>query len=152
MRTIELTQGYEALIDDDDYDRVSQYNWCASVRDSRVYAQHSVKLSGGAYTQESLHRFIMNATKGTLVDHIDRNGLNNQKSNLRVCDHKQNQWNRDTNSNTGYKGISESDNGTYKVQFAVTFDTLEEAIVAYNEMATKYHKEFAVLNKMEPTQ
>lgn len=148
MRTIELTQGYEALVDDEDYEKVSQFNWNATVRTNGVYAQHNVKLSSGAWTQEYLHRFVMNAPTGTLVDHRDRNGLNCQKDNLRICNHKQNQWHRASNTNTGHKGITVSSNGTYSVQFAVTFDTLEEAIKVYNEMATKYHGEFANLNEL----
>ena len=86
---IKLTFGKFAVIDAEDYDRVSQYNWCG-IEDTRCWYAHTLKRDG---TPMAMHRLILNAPKGLLVDHIDHNGLNNRKSNLRLCTNSQNQQN-----------------------------------------------------------
>src|SRR4051794_4203372 len=101
-KTIPLTKGYEAIVDDEDYERVSQYKWCASVRKHTVYAQVSSK---GVFFL--MHRLIMDAPKQLQVDHRDGNGLNNTKANLRLASQGQNLGN--LHSRTGasqYKGVS----------------------------------------------
>lgn len=80
MKKIPLTKGYEALVDDDDYDFLMRYKWYASVGSStgtRVYARSRIK---GKMVY--MHKFIMNYPIGKVIDHIDNNPLNNQKSNL----------------------------------------------------------------------
>lgn len=107
-----------------------------------------------------MHRYIMKAPKGVIVDHIDGNPLNNQRSNLRLCNKSQNGMNRGKqNDNTsGYKGVSWLVNNKKwmaKIQvntkqiYIGSFNLPEEAAIAYNEMAIKHHGEFAQLNKLE---
>lgn len=90
---IELTKGYRALIDEDDYARVSQYTWRATVRNTVVYAGRGWR-EGGKQKHEYLHRFILGAKPGFEVDHRDGNGLNCTKKNLRLVTHAQNAMNR----------------------------------------------------------
>jgi hypothetical protein len=104
-----------------------------------------------------MHRVIMNAPSGMLVDHRDGNGLNNQKSNLRICNRKQNQQNRPMNSNnkSGYKGVCWNKRSNKwrsgirvdnKDIFLGSFFCLVKAAKAYDEAAKKYFGEFAYLN------
>jgi hypothetical protein len=90
-----------------------------------------------------------------LVDHKDNNGLNNQKYNLRVCTQWQNLRNstRRSNNTSGFKGVSRFRNKwisrirTDEGRICLgTFNTPEEAAIAYDEAALKYHGEFANLN------
>jgi len=87
---IKLTFGKVAIVDPEDYDRVSKYNWCA-VDDGRCWYAHTFKRDG---TPMAMHRLILNTPAGLFVDHIDHNGLNNRRSNLRLCTNRQNQQNR----------------------------------------------------------
>lgn len=160
MRTIELTQGYEALVDDEDYDKVSHIIWYADVRpDGAVYARGNVKLSCGRRTTVQLHRIIMDAPIGIQVDHRDRNGINCQKYNMRLCtdgENKRNATRLQTESGSGYRGVRRLDSGRYTTRLNMdkvcvynqSFDTIEEAIRAYNKIALMYHGEFATLNEI----
>lgn len=105
MKQIMLTQGKFTVIDDEDFDRVNQHKWYfdngrAIKNDTMVDYKRGKRIL--------LHRFIMGATDGQMVDHIDQDPLNNQKSNLRFTNQSQNQLNRGKNKNntSGYKGVS----------------------------------------------
>lgn len=109
---IQLTKGYEAMIDAADLPLVSANKWFAqeayygdgSVR--AVYALRQIRIKG-KLTPIRLHRVITDARDGLEVDHINGDGLDNRRSNLRVCTKAQNQQNarirRDNTS--GYKGV-----------------------------------------------
>src|ERR1043165_2122866 len=86
-REIPLTQGYVALVDDCDYEWLSQWKWCAHVAKGGRTA-YAFRAKGIA-----MHRVIMNAPEGMDVDHRDHNGLNNTRANLRICTHAENQRN-----------------------------------------------------------
>jgi len=101
-RYIPLTQGKFAVVSVEDYERLSQYNWCISRSGRRLYACRN---ENGRHI--AMHRFLMNPPKGMVVDHIDGDGLNNRRSNLRVCTQQQNLWNtRPTGKSSKYKGVS----------------------------------------------
>jgi hypothetical protein len=150
---IKLTFGKFAVIDAEDYDRVSQYNWCAVDFDHCWYA-HTFKRDG---TPLSMHRLITNAPKGLLVDHIDHSGLNNRKSNLRLCTNSQNQQNkRPTRGSTSrYKGVDRW-NFHKKFRARIThngkrihlgyFDSEIDAAKAYDKKAKELFGKFAYLN------
>lgn len=99
--------GYDVLIDDEDYDRVMGHNWhYTSNNPKRPYFSFS-KRDKGERNWTSLHRFILNAPKGTVVDHISGNTLDNRKCNLRITDWTGNARNHgiaDTNT-SGYRGV-----------------------------------------------
>lgn len=108
-----------------------------------------------------LHRLITNCTKGLIVDHIDGNGLNNCKSNLRICSYIQNGHNRKAkkNSLTGFKGVykrKDRENNWIariivngKDIYIGSTDTPEKAAAMYNTAAIKYFGDFALLNNIK---
>lgn len=101
----------------------------------------------------------MNAGKDVLVDHINHNGLDNRKANLRFATCRQNAWNSRKGGNRGasrYKGVQWNknskkwqaviyNNNSRKIYLGF-FDDEKAAARAYNEAAQKYHGEFALLN------
>jgi hypothetical protein len=155
MKMIPLTQGQCALVDDEDFEWLSNYKWCAyhpkRRRPGCWYAHRGIYIKGPRTIRDiAMHRAILNAPRGTIVDHRDGNGLNNQRSNLRLCNGSQNGFNRaaNVNSKSGLKGIIRLANGLWTAQIRIgTFATKEAAIIAYNEAVIKYHGEFAYLNK-----
>lgn len=152
MKYIALTQDKKSLVDNEDYDLLSAHNWYAAKRGYGFYAQ---RVSKRKVIQ--IHRVVMNAQKGEEVDHINGNTLDNRKNNLRKVTRSQNEWNRKKQSNntSGYKGVIFS-RGRYvarikvlnKVNYLGAFKQKKEAALAYNNAATKYHGEFALLNKI----
>src|SRR5258706_8507914 len=148
MKEIQLTKGTIALIDDEDFERVSKHSW--SYKDSGSgYAQTTIRYKG-----VSLHRFIMNAKDGEIIDHINGNGLDNRKENLRFCTLSQNIANsKGRLVRSSYKGVSK--NGKKwkasigymnRLEHIGTFDIAQDAARAYDEKAREYYKEFARTN------
>src|SRR5512137_2810735 len=88
MRIIQLTQGATAFVSDEDYDRLSQYRWKLLKDGDRRYA---VREEGS--TLIDMHQDVLGAKDGLLIDHRDRDGLNNVRSNLRYATRSQNQIN-----------------------------------------------------------
>lgn len=146
-------QGKFALVDDEDYEEIDKHTWVVG---SHGYAQRGVYQEGKT-TIILLHRKIIGAQKGQIVDHINRDKLDNRRSNLRIANQAQNMRNcdvRKTNT-SGYKGVHwHKQNQKWKVEITKdyknihigTFDDLEEAARAYDAMAVKLFGEFARLN------
>lgn len=163
MKTINLTQGQVALVDDWNYDWLNQWKWYAR-KDSNgnYYAQRSPYPRGSKAIM--MHREIMKTPKGLDVDHIDHNGLNCLEENMRNCTHKQNCANfsfRKTPTLSKYKGVSYSTtkykDKEYSYIFAQirhddknlhlgTFKTEEAAARAYDAKAREIYGKFANLN------
>jgi len=152
MKTIPLTQGKIAVVDDADYERVIQHKWCY---DSGGYATANVNGK-----QQRMHRFILKAKRGEHVDHANMNGLDNQRSNIRICNNSQNHANTRLRSDntTGYKGVSyitRDDRFQAKIQVnghhmnLGYFTDPKLAAIAYNEAAVKHFGEFARLNQVD---
>jgi hypothetical protein len=152
MKTIQLTQGKVALVDDDMYDYLSQRNWYAEFNVNHYYA--ACKVSRKVVR---MHRIIVNAPEGMVIDHINGNSLDNRRENLRVCTHAQNIHNQKMNAKntSGYKGVVW--NKVYKKWYARikinrkfkhigVFDDAEEAAHAYDEKAIELFGEFARTN------
>ena len=106
MRLITLSKGLESIVDDEDFEWVSKHKWSASKSDHSFYA---MRAQGPRGNQKFfyLHRVIIGAEKGQLVDHIDRNTLNNSRSNLRLVSVRQNAMNTGShrNSISQFKGV-----------------------------------------------
>lgn len=107
MKEIKLTGGQIVLVDDDDYERLNRWRWRARNVPRSIYARREEKVNG-VYVEIVMHRLIMNAPPDRHVDHIDGNGLNNQKANLRLCSIRENSWNKrkKINSSSPYKGVT----------------------------------------------
>lgn len=156
MREIELTMGYVAQVDDEDYDYLMQWKWCASVNWRMVYAV-SRNYSGGKATTISMHRLILNAPKGMQVDHINHDGLCNLRGNLRICTAAENGRNRrSANKSSGYLGVSKWGGiGGKPVYWAAAatgigylgqFKKETDAAECYDMYALRAYGEFANLN------
>ena len=158
MIEIPLTQGQVALIDDEDFELVSKYNWCAAWAPTvrGYYASTHNKTSDGGRTTLLLHRVIANPPKGIDVDHINRNTLDNTRANLRLASRAQNAWNSPHNikNTSGFKGVHWhrqyngwmariSVNGK-RITLGVR-STPEEAFELYKDAAAQLHGEFARL-------
>lgn len=157
-RLIQLTQGKVVIVDEVDYQELSAYNWHVHRDGKRWYAISRQRTPKGGSHQIRMHRLIMNAPDGVDVDHIDGNGLNNTRMNLRLATRSQNSCNRNIrNDNTsGYKGVS-FHRATGKWQATITvngksaylglYATAEDAGAAYDEVAGQIHGQFARTNE-----
>jgi hypothetical protein len=160
VKELKISKGYTVLIDDDDFDRVSAHWWQAVEQPHTVYAIHRRYRDDGTRAAIRLHRFVMNAPDGVEVDHINHNGLDCRKSNLRFATRQQNSANcRRRSGQNVFKGV-EQDSRTNRFRAYITyrtkrysigyFATAEEAALAYDERARDYFGEFAALNFPEP--
>lgn len=108
MKTIELTQGQVTLVDDEDYDRLSQYNWSAQYSPlSKAYYAVTTLYDGGIRRRIIMHRFILNAPRGCEVDHQNHNTLDNRKNNIKLTTASGNRKNAGLRSNntSGFCGV-----------------------------------------------
>lgn len=162
MKKIKLTQGKYALVDNEDFEKLSQFKWHA-VADRRIsggqfYACRSVTNK----PKIKMHRVIMSCPDGLEVDHKDHNGLNNQKKNLRIVDRLQNQRNQkpQVGGTSKYKGVHFNKRIKKKPWVARisvknkpislgNYATPEEAALAYNAGSLKYHGEHGYQNKVK---
>ena len=157
MKEILLTQGKIALVDDEDYDRVNAFKWHTENYNNRLYAKRGILINGKLKTQR-MHQFIIGENVLKLdIDHIDNNGLNNQKNNLRLCTHSQNMMNQEKQKNrsTKYKGVSfhKRDNiyqsnirSNGKLIYLGSFISEIEAAKEYDKKAKELFGDFARLN------
>ena len=156
MKQIQLTRGQFATVDDEDFDRLSKFKWHTITPGTVMYAQTRL-FSGKSGTKGELkymHRMIMNAPPGMVVDHIDGDGLNNSKKNLRICTQKNNCANRGANKNSasGIKGVTYcKQTGKWraviehqgKQKSLGRHSTIEGAKSAYQKESQMLHGEFA---------
>ena len=152
IRYIPLTKGKVAIVDAADYEWLSRYKWQALDFGGRIYASRAAPGRG----RISMHRAIMKPPKGMVVDHINGNGLDNRRCNLRICTFAQNCANRRPQRNRAspYKGVAPGRNGKATAQIGYrgeimwlgTFDDEIEAAKAYDRKAYELHGEFAYLN------
>jgi hypothetical protein len=156
---IKLTKGFACKVDKEDYEYLSQFKWRYhngyASRNEVTWcplAKKTVKTK-----QITLHRLIIACPDGMTVDHINGDKLDNRKSNLRICNHQQNCWNRplQNNSTTGSRGVSyHKKMGKWMVYLTYNgkrkhlgyFSSLEEATARYDEEASKHYGEYARLN------
>ena len=157
MKEIKLTQGKVTLVDDEDYEYLNQWKWCIVKGNNNYNYAYNYKLG-------LMHRFILRTPQKLMTDHKDHDGLNNQRNNLRICTNGQNQMNKKSCGKSKYLGVwyithkRKDKKYTYIISMIVIegkqiylgqFKTEEDAALAYNEAAIKYHGEFANLNVIE---
>jgi hypothetical protein len=162
MKEIKLSQRsrknkgqFVALVDDENYDYLNQWKWYISRAREPRYPVRSAQDISGQSIKITMHSLIMGVKYEYQIDHIDGNGLNCQKFNMRFCTISENNRNRKGTSNTGFKGVHLSHNSIYACIYVNkehiylgTFGTFRAAALAYNRAAVKYHGEFANLNKL----
>lgn len=157
MNLIPLTQNQFAMVDDSEVEAINAYKWfCARIKGRYVAVRKS---HGPTRRNIYMHRVIMNAPRKMEVDHIDGNGLNNQKSNLRLCVTLQNVKNRKIpiTNKSGFKGVHwDVESKKWKAQISCNgkqksigrFHDKIDAAEAYDACAISMHGEFAKTNAM----
>lgn len=146
-----------AIIDEEDFDKVKDYRWRA------IFSRRAGRYYAGAAKSILMHRLILNAPNGMMVDHIkaypnaELNGLDNRKSNLRLANASQNAAHsvKRITSRSPYKGIwfiketsrwRSSIRVNYKRIYLGCFAKAKEAAMAYDRAAIKHFGEFALIN------
>jgi hypothetical protein len=159
FRRIQLTQGKYAIVDPDDFARLNKQKWHAQISNSTFYAERTMRLQDGKRVVIKMHRQILKVPDHMFVDHINHNGLDNRKANLRQATRAQNSRNRrkvqKANFHSKYKGLTWYKHEKRwavrimvdgKSKFLGYFDDEVEAAKAYDNAAKKYHREYALLN------
>lgn len=160
MKSFKTSNGFEVIVDDEDFESITKYSWNARKDGNTYYARRTRRKKDNYKKLEMLllHRVILNAPKDLSVDHINGNGLDNRKQNLRLCCHKQNSANMNRFKGVSkFKGVTLTKNKTWKAslgslkygtyKYLGTFSTEVEAARAYNQAAKERWGEFAKLNE-----
>lgn len=145
---ITLSNGMVALVDPEDFERVNRLKWCSTNKQGNTFYARNGNVK--------MHRFILGLKKGdSSVDHINRNGLDNRKSNLRFATQRENVWNRGKQKNTTSRFVGvywDSEKKMWCSRIGRTFlcRTRIEVVAArvYNYWASNMRGEFAFLNKV----
>ncbi|KKN85724.1 hypothetical protein LCGC14_0275290 [marine sediment metagenome] len=158
MRIIKLTRGYATKVDDEDYEELSKYRWHVCTMQGGPKAVRNVpRVKGERPGTIYMHRQIMKAPKGVLVDHVNHDTLDNRRiANLRVCTRSQNAANRKkTRGSSRFKGVYwDKPKKKWRAQILVSghyrnlgrFVNEADAGCAYNVAALEAWGEFALLN------
>ncbi len=165
MKTIPLTQGMIALVDDEDFERLNQYKWQSHFDGTNWYAVRSSPMKDGKRSGIKMHREILGASGKEKVDHKFHDGLfgvvDNRRGNIRIADSKQNGANRKRNRNcpSRFKGVGFQPGLNRwpdcwrarirfegKAKYLGIFQTEEDAAVAYDSAARILFGQFAHTN------
>jgi len=163
---ISLTQGKVAIVDDDDYEWLSQWKWYAYKGALSWYAARNVQRERGTQRQIriTMHRQILGLKQddGKETDHINNKGVDNRRANIRICTHQQNSsnkkkrsWHKGTLPTSQYKGVCWSkSNQKWHSQLVINgkhahlgfYNDEIEAAKAYNDEAIRRFDNFAQIN------
>lgn len=152
VKEIPVTKGDIAIVDDDDYEYLAQFKWYLH---DAGYAVANIK-----GTKKYMHRLILSAKKGDVVDHVNHNPLDNRKENIRICTQRENMRNsRNYGGRSKYRGVTEYKRSKYKWAAKIVveegtinigyYHTEIEAAYAYDLAAKEYYGEFALLNNVK---
>lgn len=156
-KKIPLTQGKYAIVDDADYEWLNQWKWYARKSGRNWYVNRMTPRKNNGREMVFMHRVILDAPENKVVDHKNKNGLDNRRENLRLCSPGQNIRNSRTprGSTTGYKGVTKR-SGRKKFEVYINIggrqkyigchDDPSEAARMYDRAARKYFGEFAGTN------
>lgn len=155
MRRISLTRRQFAIVDDEDFEWLNQWKWYAQKRkDGFAAARVSSRTDG--HKTILMHRVIVDAPLGKLVDHINHETLDNRRFNLRVCTHAQNCYNQiSIKGKSQFKGVQWNKRKSrwqafikkhYKLYLVGSFQDEQEAAFAYDKAAKEMFGDFAYFN------
>jgi hypothetical protein len=157
FRRIYLGEGEWTIVDPADYYQFGNFKWYIGGHGTKFYAVRSVKIGPEQIKTVRLHREIISASEGLLVDHINGNSLDNRRANLRLATHAQNMHNRRKRKNTTSRFIGvyfDKERGKWVAQIKYQgerillgrFDSEIDGARAYDEAAKKCRGEYARLN------
>lgn len=159
VKEIKLTRGKTALVDDEDFEKLNQYEWHVQYhkKTKKYYAVRTATIYGKRCNTQ-MHRFILGLIDPKVQgDHLDGNGLNNQRENLRVATNQQNSFNmkKRLSCSSQYKGVCWNKFHqkwhskimvNRKIENLGYFDDEIKAAIAYNKAAERIFGQFALLN------
>lgn len=154
-RTIELTRGRVALVDEEDFLRFGHLKWTAGSFGRRTGYAYRSEWVGEKCRSILLHRAILGAAPGQIVDHINGDTFDNRRANLRIVSASQNAFNtRRSPSRYGFVGITSQTSGRYqgrvyvgrRAHYTKSFSSPVLAAAARDVLARQLHGEYAVLN------
>lgn len=153
---IKLTHGKTTIVDDENFEELSKYKWYAYKSRHTFYAVRMFLDVDGKRRQLFMHRIILSSPKGMITDHVNRNGLDNQKSNLRMCSIRENASNQEKRNgcSSKYKGVYKHKCGKWGAQIKHNgvqirlglYVNEEDAARAYDKKAKELAKNFAYIN------
>ena len=158
FRRIKLTRGYYALVDECDFERLNRHKWQVNVRNGRPRQAGRTERRNQKSRYLTMHRVIMNPPEHMIVDHINRNPLDNRRANLRLSTPQQNSWNRSCPRNSKgskYTGVSlDRDGQKWRVRIVIDgesrflgyYDDEKAAAMAFDKAARKHRGHFAFQN------
>lgn len=146
-----LNKNYFTIVDDEDFEKLSKQNWKCNPHSKRAYRVVYNHPQKPKYIY--MHREITNCPEGREVDHINGNGLDNRKINLRIVTREQNMWNQKINkrNKSGYTGVYWNKlNKNWRTRFQIgdkiievgSFKDKYEAVLAYERKIAEYRGEF----------
>ena len=158
FRRIPLTRGKYAIVDPEDYCSLIEYKWYPCRSGGTFYARRGRRRDDDSSDfSTQMHRHIIKAPPGMVIDHINHNGLDNRKANLRIATQRQNSRNcrKLKKASSKYKGVCwHKQFKKWHARIVVNrrqislgcFNNEIHAAKTYDNAAKKYHGEFASLN------